>query len=84
MSKHEEHEDFMNRMKKKKKGENSKIERILKKIDHLETLMLKLLKAFYIPENKPALDRSEIQFVGESSDDDEPLPAGPAESYVDL
>ena len=45
--------------------------------------MLKLLKAFYIPENKPALERSEIQFVGESSDD-EALPAGPAESYVDL
>tara|TARA_R110000823_G_scaffold184596_1_gene317082 strand:- start:313 stop:561 length:249 start_codon:yes stop_codon:yes gene_type:complete len=79
----EEHDDFMNRMKKKKKGENSKISQILKKIDHLETLMLKLLKAFYIPENKPALDRSEIQFVGESSDD-EALPAGPAESYVDL
>jgi hypothetical protein len=79
----EEHDDFMNRMKKKKKGENSKIERILKKIDHLETLILKLLKAFYIPE--PALDRSEIQFVGYGENGHcGGGRGGPAESYVDL
>ena len=54
--------------RKHNKGENSKIQKILNKLDDLETLMLKLLKAFHIPET--ALTRDEISFVGESSDEE--------------
>ena len=61
----------MKEERKYNKGENSRIAQILKKLDHLETLMLKLLKAFHIPEYKPALTRDEISFVGESSDEGE-------------
>ena len=60
--------------RKHNKGENSKIQKILNKLDHLETLLLKLLKAFYIKEDKPALTRDEISFVGESSSDEEGHP----------
>ena len=61
----------MKEERKYNKGQNSKIQRILERIDHLETLLLKLIKAFHIPEYKPALTRDEISFVGESSDEGE-------------
>tara|TARA_R110000822_G_scaffold222033_1_gene355529 strand:+ start:465 stop:719 length:255 start_codon:yes stop_codon:yes gene_type:complete len=60
-----------NKERKYKKGENSKIQKILDKLDQLETLMLRLIKAFHLP---PALDRSEISFIGDSSDEENSHP----------
>ena len=76
MSKYAEEIQYENYVNKKKypKGQNSKIQRILDRIDHIETLLIRLTKAFYLDPNsfdeKPrALSRDEISFVGESDED---------------
>ena len=76
MSKYAEEIEYENYVNKKKysKGSNSKIQKILDRIDHIETLLIRLTKAFYLDrdsfDEKPrALSRDEISFVGESDED---------------
>jgi hypothetical protein len=79
MSKYAEEIEYENYINKKKysKGSNSKIQKILDRIDHIETLLIRLTKAFYLDPNsfdeKPieALTRGEISFVGESGSETE-------------
>ena len=75
MSKYVEDDQLLeykiNKERKYNKGENSKISKILKKLDDLETLMLKLIKAFHIPKEPIGLNAEEISFVGDSSDEDD-------------
>jgi len=78
MSKYAEEIEYENYVNKKKysKGSNSKIQKILDRIDHIETLLIRLTKAFYLDPNsfdeKPrALSRDEISFVGESDTEHE-------------
>ena len=77
MSKYHEDDQLleykMNKKLKYAKGENSKISKILKKLDDLETLLLKLIKAFHIPEEPIALTSDEISFLGDSSDEGHPF-----------
>ena len=61
-------EKYMKKEKKHNKNENSKISQIMRKLDNIETLLLKLTR------QPKALCREEIEFVGESTDDDELLP----------
>tara|TARA_R110000823_G_scaffold99580_1_gene214875 strand:- start:87 stop:335 length:249 start_codon:yes stop_codon:yes gene_type:complete len=78
MSKYAEEIEYENYVNKKKysKGSNSKIQKILDRIDHIETLLIRLTKAFYLDrdsfDEKPrALSRDEISFVGESDTEHE-------------
>ena len=78
MSKYAEEIEYENYVNKKKysKGSNSKIQKILDRIDHIETLLIRLTKAFYLDrdsfDEKPrALSRDEISFVGESDTETE-------------
>ena len=79
MSKYAEEIEYENYVNKKKysKGSNSKIQKILDRIDHIETLLIRLTKAFYLDrdsfdEKQPtALSRDEISFIGESDTETE-------------
>lgn len=67
----EQYEKYINHKKKYPKGQNSKIQKILTRIDHIETLLIRLTKAFHIEQQPSALSRDEISFVGESGSDTE-------------
>ncbi len=72
----EQYEKYINHKKKYPKGQNSKIQKILDRIDHIETLLIRLTRAFYLDrdsfDEKPrALSRDEISFVGESDSEPE-------------
>jgi|TARA_R110000765_G_scaffold228067_1_gene331797 hypothetical protein len=78
MSKYAEEIEYENYVNKKKysKGSNSKIQKILDRIDHIETLLIRLTKAFYLDRDSfdsppPGLTRDEISFVGESGSETE-------------
>ena len=76
MSKYLEEEQLneymVNKKRKYNKNENSKISQILKKLDNIDTILIRILRAFHLPEPKPPLGRGQISFVGESSDDELP------------
>ena len=67
----EQHSEYMlNKKRKYNKGENSKISQILKKLDNIDTILIRILRAFHMPEYIEALGPDEISFEGDSSSDD--------------
>jgi len=74
----EQLEEYMvNKKRKYNKNENSKISQILKKLDNIDTILIRILRAFHMPPYVKALGPDEISFEGESSSDDE-LPDVPS------
>lgn len=76
MSKYSEaeaHEKYLKKEKERKydKGSNSKIQKILTKLDDIETLLIRLTR--FRPDTPLpgcGLTRKEILFLGESSEDE--------------
>jgi hypothetical protein len=67
----------MEKERKYQKGQNSKIQKILDRIDHIETLLIRVTKilskndmATQAIKPTKALTKEEISFVGDSSDDE--------------
>jgi hypothetical protein len=74
----EQYSDYMANTKRKyNKGDNSKISLILKRLDNIDTILIRLLRAFHMPAYVEALGPDEISFEGDSSSDDE-LPDVPS------
>jgi len=74
MSKYSEaeaHEKYLKKERKYNKGENSKIQKILNRLDDIETLLIKLTRSRPdTPLPGCGLTRKEILFLGESSEDE--------------
>ena len=77
MSKYAEeaaHEKYLKKDKERKydKGSNSKIQKILNRLDHIETLLIKLTRCRPdTPIPGCGLTRSQILFLGESDIEEE-------------
>lgn len=74
MSKYAEeaaHEKYLKKERKYNKGENSKIQKILNRLDDIETLLIRLTRSRPdTPLPQCGLSRHEIMFIGESDEEE--------------